>query len=404
MYDNIICGIDVGSNTLKMAIGEIKDDNQIELVGLLEENSEGFSVGTVVNVEKAVESIIKINEKAEKMIGKHIPDVFVGISGGHIRNINSSGTIAIPNDRPINQDDVDLVLRHATTINIPPDLEILQIIPLSYKVNNNDGIKNPIGLSAEKLSVEVHIITGLINSVQNILNCFKKAGLNVINFIINPFAASISLLTEDEKNRGVIIIDIGDKTSNIVIYTHGGLKHIQLLALGGYHITKDISNVLKIHFTQAEHLKLKYGNAFVDEISDKDTIEVPLLNENETRLFYYKDFCNIINARVIEIFELLKKIVDDTKLINLIYGGIVLTGGASQMKGMIPVCESVFGLPARLGVPKIKNNSSFSVTPKFSSAIGLILYGYELILKENDDISFFDKIIEKMKSFISNFY
>ncbi|MEK7846809.1 MAG: cell division protein FtsA, partial [Nitrospinota bacterium] len=338
--ENIIAGLDIGTTKICCIISEAKGEKEIDIIGIGSHPSRGLRKGVVVNIESTVESIKGAVEEAELMAGCEVDSVYVGIAGGHIKGFNSHGIIAVKN-KEVNQPDIDRVLDAAQAVAIPPDREVIHIIPQEFILDGQEGIKEPLGMTGIRLEAKVHIVTGAVTSAQNIIRSVNKAGLEVKDIVLEQIASSDAVLDRDEKELGVAMVDIGGGTSDLAIFFEESIKHTSVLAIGGNHITNDIAIGLRTPQIEAEKVKKTYGCAMTSMIKKDDTIEVPSTGGRDPRVLSRQILCEIIEPRLEEMFNLIKREIDISGYSELIASGIVLTGGSAIMLGMPELAEKI---------------------------------------------------------------
>ncbi|HEY4706837.1 MAG TPA: cell division protein FtsA, partial [Thermodesulfobacteriota bacterium] len=372
--DNIIVGLDIGTTKICAIVGE-KTREGVEIIGIGTHPSRGLRKGVVVNIESTVESIRKAVEEAELMAGCEINRVYCGIAGGHIRAFNSHGVIAIKN-REISQSDIDRVIEAAQAVVIPPDREVIHVIPQEYIVDDQEGIQEPLGMIGIRLEVKVHIVTAAVTSAQNIVKCANKAGLDVADIALQQIASSEAVLNPDEKEIGVVLVDIGGGTTDIALYHGGTIKYTTVISLGGNQVTGDISVGLRTTANEAEKLKREHGCAMTAMVSRDDAMEVQSVGGNTSKTVSRYMLCEIIEPRIEEIFQLVKREIMKSGYENLVSSGVVLTGGSAAMEGITELAEQVFNLPVRRGLPiGITGLVDVVKSPMYSTGVGLVLYG-----------------------------
>ncbi len=374
-----IVGIDIGTKSVTCIIGEITEDRKIEIIGIGTAESRGLRKGVVVNLEATVDGIKKAQEEAELMAGVEIDSGFIGISGAHIKSFNSRGVIAVSGkNREISREDVKRVIDQSKAVSIPPDREIIHIIPQEFVVDEQDGIKDPLGMSGIKLEVNVHIVTGAITSVQNLKTCIARAGIEIEQIVLNQIATSHSILTHDEMELGVGLIDIGGGTTEVAIFERGSLWYTSVIPIGGDNFTNDIAVGLRTPIPDAEKIKKKFGCAAAPLIEDQETIEVPSVGRGKkARVLSRQLLADIIQPRAEEIFRLVDNDIKRMGYEKSLNSGIVFTGGTALLDGLEEVAESVFDLPVRRGDPAgIGGLVDRVSTPDYATAVGLILYGF----------------------------
>ena len=411
---NYIVGLDIGTTKICCIIGETKDtgetkDNEkIDIIGIGQYPSRGLRKGVVVNIDSTVESIKNAVEEAELMAGCEIDSVYVGIAGGHINSLNSHGNIALKGTE-IGQKDIDRVIESAKAIAIPLDREVIHVLPQEYIVDNQDGIKNPLGMDGVRLEAKVHIVTAAVTSAQNIVKCVNKAGLNVSDIVLEQLASSESVLSPDERELGVAMIDIGGGTSDLAIFYQGAIKHTAVLTIAGAQMTNDIAIGLRTPNTEAEKIKHSFGCAYSPLIEEGDNIETPSVGGREPRTVSRQVLSQILEARTREMFELLDHEINESGFREIITSGLVLTGGAASMYGMADLAEDVFQSPVRVGTP-IELGGLVDVinNPMYATCTGLIQYGFKRnkigLVRELQGRNLFDKIFSRMKDWADEFF
>ena len=407
---NIVVGLDVGTTKICAAVAEIDRDNRIRIIGIGSSPSHGLRKGVVVNVESTVDSIGRAIDEAEEMSGVEIHSVFAGIAGGHIQSLNSRGVIAIARDsNEITQEDIDRAVNAAKAISIPMDREVIHTIPQGFVVDGQNGIKDPRGMSGARLEVDVHIITGAITSAQNIVNCVNRSGFEVEDIVLEPLASSIATLTQEEKDSGVILMDIGGGTTDFVVFTDGAIRHTDILSVGGDHVTNDISIGLKIPLGKAEAIKKKFGSTLSKNIKDSEEFAVPGVVGRSASNMRRKDLAEIIEMRMEEVFSLVYREIEKTGLLDLIGSGVVLTGGASLMPGSLELASHMFKLPARLGKPRdVSGLVEVLDSPIFATGVGLTQYGFRYReLGGSAQLKgrrVFTQIVDRMKNWVGDYF
>jgi cell division protein FtsA len=376
--DKYIVSLDVGTSKICAAIGLVNEAEQIDVVGIGQCESKGLRKGVVVNMEETIESIKRAVEEAELMAGVTVESVHAGIAGGHIKGFNSKGVIAIyGKNHEISREDVHRVIEAAKAVSIPADREILHIIPQEFILDGQDGIAEPLGMRGSRLEANVHIVTALSMSIQNLVSCINRAGIEVSDIILEQLACSEAALTLDEKELGVALIDIGGGTTDIAIFERGSIWHTAVLPSGGHHFTNDIAVGLRTPIAEAEKIKKKYGCALSSLLSDDEVVEVPGVGEQKPRILSRQMLGDIIQPRAEEIFNLVLEEIKRIGYEKSLNAGLVLCGGGAVMEGMVEVAEEIFGLPARVGNPMgIGGLVDVVNNPIFAVAIGLILYAY----------------------------
>jgi cell division protein FtsA len=403
-----IVGLDIGTTKICCIIGERTPEGGVDIIGLGQFPSRGLRKGVVVNIDSTVESIKSAVEEAEMMAGFEIESAFVGIAGGHINSLNSHGIIAVKGKEVIDKD-VERVIEAAKAIAIPLDREVIHVLPQEYIVDNQDGIKDPLGMAGVRLEAKVHIVTAAVTSAQNIVKCVNKAGLDVQDIVLEQLASSESVLSADEKELGVAMIDIGGGTSDMAIFFQGAIKHTSVLTIAGSQMTNDIAIGLRTPNNEAETIKHSYGCAFSPLVRADETIEVSSVGGREPKTVSRQILSEIIEARSKEMFDMLDMELTNSGYRDLITSGIVLTGGASAMEGIADLAESVFQCPVRIGTPiglggliDVVNN------PMYATSTGLIQYGLRADstgkTRQLQGRNMFEKIFSRMRDWAEEFF
>lgn len=369
---DLIVALDIGTSKVVAVVAEMLPEGRFEVLGLGQHESRGMRKGVVVNIETTVNSIQRALEEAELMADCKIRDVFTGIAGSHIRSFNSSGMVAIK-DKEVTAADVARVIETAKAINIPTDQQVLHVLTQEFIVDGQEDIREPIGMSGIRLEVRVHIVTGAVSAAQNIVKCVRRCGLEVQDLILQPLASSLACLTTDEKELGVVLVDIGGGTTDIAIFTGGAIRHTAVIPIAGDQITGDIAAALRTPTPDAEEIKLRYGVAKQVLASPDERIEVPGLGDRGPRQLSRQALGAVIEPRVEELFTFVQQVVRESGYDELLASGIVLTGGTSQMPGVVELAEDIFLKPVRLGVPEYTGSLADVVrSPRFSTVMGLL--------------------------------
>ncbi len=370
---DLIVALDIGTSKVVAVVAEVLPEGRVEVLGLGQHDSRGLRKGVVVNIESTVNSIQHALEEAELMADCKIRDVFTGIAGSHIRSFNSSGMVAVK-DKEVTATDVARVLETAKAINIPTDQQVLHVLTQEYIVDGQEDIREPIGMSGIRLEVRVHIVTGAVSAAQNIVKCVRRCGLEVQDLILQPIASAMACLTPDEKELGVVLVDIGGGTTDIAIYTGGAIRHTAVIPIAGDQITGDIAAALRTPTPDAEEIKLRYGVAKQMLAHSDERIEVPGLGDRGPRQLSRQALGAVIEPRVEELFSLVQQVIRDSGYDDLLSSGIVLTGGSGQMPGMVELAEDVFLKPVRMAVPVYHGSLADVVcNPRFSTVMGLLM-------------------------------
>ena len=372
---NLIVGLDIGTSKVVAIVGEVTSGDEIEIIGLGSSQSRGLKKGVVVNIESTVQTIQRAVEEAELMAGCEIHSVYAGIAGSHIRSLNSHGIVAI-RDNEVSIGDVDRVIDAARAVAIPADQKILHILPQEFVIDSQEGIKEPIGMSGVRLEAKVHMVTGSVSSAQNIINCVRRCGLEVDDIILEQLASSSAVLTEDEKNLGVCLVDIGGGTTDIAIFTDGSIHHTAVIPIAGDQVTNDIAVALRTPTQHAEDIKVRYACALTQLANPDETIEVPSVGDRPSRRLARQTLAEVVQPRYEELFSLVQAELRRSGYEELIAAGVVLTGGSSKMEGAVELAEEIFHMPVRVGIPQFVSGLSDVVkNPIYSTGVGLLLFG-----------------------------
>lgn len=411
MEGKIITGLDIGTTKICAVVVKEDADGRLNVVGIGSSPSHGLRKGVVVNIEKTVSAVRDAIEEAQQMAGVEIESVFVGIAGDHIRSINSKGMVGVSrDDHEITQEDVNRAINAAKALALPIDREIIHIIPQEYIVDDQDGIRDPIGMSGVRLEVEVHIVTAAVTSAQNIVKSVQRAGYQVEEIILEPLASSLAVLDDDERTLGVALVDLGGGTSDIAMFFDGHIKHTSVVALGQQHVTNDIAVGLRTPQEQAEDIKVNYGTVIRDSIDENDTLNVPGVGGRPSRTISRAVLVDIAGPRMEEILTLAYQKMKKSDLLDLMAAGAVVTGGGALMEGMLNMAERIWGMPVRLGHPKHLGGLTETVrSPIYSTAVGLCLYGTSLHIEERGFSSgaeghLWDDVLDSFKSFFQRFF
>lgn len=377
MEKNLIVGLDIGTSKVVAIVGEITPDNEVEIIGLGSHPSRGLKKGVVVNIESTVQSIQRAIEEAELMSGCQIHSVYAGIAGSHVRSLNSHGIVAI-RDKEVTSADVERVIDAARAVAIPADQKILHILPQEFIIDEQESIREPIGMSGVRLEAKVHMVTGAVSAAQNIIKCVRRCGLEVDDIILEQLASSHSVLTDDEKELGVCLVDIGGGTTDIAVFTEGAIRHTAVIPIAGDQVTNDIAVALRTPTQYAEEIKIKYACALTQLASADETIEVPSVGERPDRRLARQTLAEVVEPRYEELFTLIQAELRRSGFEDLCAAGIVLTGGSSKMEGAVELAEEIFHMPVRLGAPQYVTGLVDVVrNPIHSTGVGLLLFGYQ---------------------------
>ncbi len=373
--EKLIVGLDIGTSKVLAIVGETCPTGEIEIIGVGYHPSRGMKKGVVVNIESTVQSIQRAIEEAELMAGCQIRSVYAGIAGSHINSFNSHGIVAIK-DKEVAGGDVGRVIEAARALAIPTDQKILHILPQEYVIDNQDGVREPQGMCGVRLEAKVHIVTGAVSAAQNIIKCVRRCGLEVDDVVLEQIASSTSVLTEDEKELGVCLADIGGGTTDISVFTEGAIRHTAVIPIAGDQVTNDIAVALRTPTQHAEDIKMKYGCALTELARRDETIQVPSVGDRPPRKLSRQTLAEVIEPRIEELYGLVLAELRRSGFEEVIGSGVVLTGGSSKMMGMIDLAEEVFHMPVRLGVPQyVGGLTGVFHNPIYATGVGLVLYG-----------------------------
>ena len=376
--NNLFVGLDIGTTKVVALVGEVDSDNNINIIGIGSYPARGLKRGMVVNIDTTVGSIKHAIEEAELMSGCEIHSVYTGIAGSHIRSLNSHGIVAI-RDNEVTQTDIDRVIDAAKAVSIPADQKILHILPQEFIIDNQGGVLEPLGMSGVRLEVKVHIVTGGVSAVQNIIKCIERCGLQVSDIILQPLASSSAVLTDDEKELGVCLVDIGGGTTDIAIFTDGAIRHSAIIPIAGDQVTNDIAISFRTATKYAEEIKIKYACVLDSLINNaQEIIKVPGTAQKQMREISHKTLTNVVGARYEELFTMIQAELKRSGFNDLISSGIVLTGGASKTNGVAELAEQVFQLPTRLGFPQnVGGMIEVINNPIYATSVGLLMVGQQ---------------------------
>jgi cell division protein FtsA len=372
--NKMIVGLDIGTSKVVAIVGAITPEGHLEIVGIGSHRSNGLKKGVVVNIESTVLSIQRAIEEAELMAGCQIHSVYAGIAGSHIRSLNSHGIVAI-RDREVFPQDLERVIDAAQAVAIPADQKILHILPQEFLIDDQDGVKEPLGMSGVRLEAKVHLVTCAVNAAQNIEKCIRRCGLDVEDIILEQLASSYSVLTDDEKELGVCVVDIGGGTTDIAIFKDGAIRHTGVIPIAGDQVTNDIAMALRTPTPNAEEIKIKYACALAKLTSPDETIKVPSVGDRQPRDLSRQALAEVVEPRYDELFTLVQAELRRSGYEDLIAAGIVLTGGTSKMEGVIELAEEIFHMPVRIGAPQnVRGLSDIVNNPIYSTGVGLLIY------------------------------
>jgi cell division protein FtsA len=400
---NIIVGLDIGTSKVAAIVAELTGSDEIEIIGIGTSPSKGLKKGVVVNLESTVHSIRRAVEEAELMAGCQIQSVFAGIAGSHIKSLNSHGIVAIK-DKEVTQYDIDRVIDSARAVAIPADQKILHILPQEFVIDQQEGIKEPIGMSGIRLEAKVHMVTGSVSAAQNIIKCIRRCGLEVDDIVLEQLASCSSVLTEDEKELGVCLIDIGGGTTDIAIFSEGAIKHTAVIPIAGDQVTNDIAVALRTPTKSAEEIKREYACALTQIADVEQMINVPSIGDREPRKISAQNLAEIVEPRYEELMLLVQAELRRSGYEDLIAAGMVMTGGSSKVHGLVDLAEEIFHMPVRIGVPQhVSGLTDVVHNPIYSTGVGLLLYGRDH-KGRTENFSNSESVWAKMKSwFQGNF-
>lgn len=378
----LLVGLDIGTTKICAIVGQITETG-IDIIGLGTRPCTGLRKGAVINIESTVEGIQRAVEEAELMAGCEITHAYVGVAGNHVRSFNSSGVVSVKN-KEIDADDIARVLDAAKAIAIPADREVIHLVPQDYIIDGQDGIKDPIGMNGVRLEGKIHIITASSSGTQNLIKCSNRSGVSVNELVLEPIASAEAVLSEDEKELGVALVDIGGGTSDICIFVQGALVHTAVIQVGGNHITNDIAVGLRTPQLEAEKLKIRHGSCIKELITPEETIEVPGVGGRQPRIVARQLLAEIIGPRTEEMFQMIRAEIEKTGYSDLIGSGVVITGGCSMLEGMPELAEMIFEMPVKRGYPSGMGGMRDIVnSPKFATGVGLLKYAANKMAAKN---------------------
>ena len=407
---DLIVGLDIGTTKVCVVVGQFNENEQLEIVGVGNTPSKGLRRGVVINIEATVRSILNAVEAAEMMSGREVAEVFTGIAGGHIEGINSRGVVAVTGKgREIAREDVDRVIDAAKAIVIPMDREVLHVIPQEFIVDEQGGIRNPLGMIGVRLEAEVHIITGAVTSAQNIVKCVNRAGFKVSDIVLEPLASSKAVLTADEKEMGVLLVDLGGGTTDVLLYLEGAPYHTQVLSMGGEQVTNDLSIILKTPLEAAEKIKRESGCCYLPLVQENEIVQVPGVGGRPPRTIRRQQVAEIVQPRMAEILGIVKEQIESKDYLKLLGGGVVLTGGGALLPGTAELATEIFGLSARIGYPlRLGGLIEEYYSPVYATGVGLVMYGASRKEKEMLDTSSsertFSSVWDRMRNWFKEFF
>jgi cell division protein FtsA len=404
---NLIVGLDIGTSKIVAIVAELQPEGSLKVIGLGQHSSRGLKKGVVVNIDSTMQAIQRALEEAELMADCKISNVFTGIAGSHIKSLNSHGMVKIK-DAEVMQADVDRVIDTARAIALPSDQQILHILTQEFIIDGQEDVREPLGMSGMKLEVKVHIVTGAVAAAQNIVKCIKRCGLDVSDLILQPLASSMAVLTEDEKELGVCLVDIGGGTTDIAVFKQGAIRHTAVVPIAGDQVTNDIAVAFRTPTQSAEDIKIKHGCSLRQLADPREVVEVPGVDGRDPRQLSVQTLAEVIEPRIVELYELVLNELRRSGMEEMIASGIVITGGSSMMRGMVELGEEIFHMPVRLGMPRYVGGLSEVVSnPRYATGVGLVLMGKQQVernLLNELDSSSFSGVLNRMKSwFKGNF-
>jgi cell division protein FtsA len=404
---NLIVGLDIGTSKIVAIVAELQPEGSLKVIGLGQHSSRGLKKGVVVNIDSTMQAIQRALEEAELMADCKISNVFTGIAGSHIKSLNSHGMVKIK-DAEVMQADVDRVIDTARAIALPSDQQILHILTQEFIIDGQEDVREPLGMSGMKLEVKVHIVTGAVAAAQNIVKCIKRCGLEVSDLILQPLASSMAVLTEDEKELGVCLVDIGGGTTDIAVFKQGAIRHTAVVPIAGDQVTNDIAVAFRTPTQSAEDIKIKHGCSLRQLADPREVVEVPGVDGRDPRQLSVQTLAEVIEPRIVELYELVLNELRRSGMEEMIASGIVITGGSSMMRGMVELGEEIFHMPVRLGMPRYVGGLSEVVSnPRYATGVGLVLMGKQQVernLLNELDSSSFSGVLNRMKSwFKGNF-
>ncbi len=405
MSGEIVVGLDIGTTKICAVVAESRPDG-VEIIGMGSHPSEGLRKGVVINIERTVDSIKEAIEEAETMAGCEISSVYAGIAGGHIKGFNSQGVIALK-EKEVTRKDIERVIEAASAVAIPMDREVIHTLVQEFIVDDQDAITDPLGMSGVRLEAKVHIVTGAVTSAQNIIKCANRAGLDVHDIILESLASSEAVLSKEERNLGVALVDFGGGTTDMAVFSKGAIKNTSVLALGGDNLTYDIAVGLRTPKLEAEKIKIKYGCALSSMIGKDETIEVPGVGGRKPRVLSRQILGEILEPRVEEIFSLIYGELVRAGYEDSVSAGVVVTGGSAELQGVTDMAEQIFNVPARTGYPQgISGLVEVVNKPMYATAVGLVIYGSKRSKKMKKfrirDGNIFNRVMGRMKTWFKD--
>ncbi len=403
----LVVGLDIGTSKIVAIVAELKPEGGFEIIGMGSHPSRGLKKGVVVNIETTVNAIQRALEEAELMADCKIREVYTGIAGNHIKSFNSQGMVAIK-DKEVAQMDIDRVIETAKAVQIPNDQQILHVLNQEFIIDGQEDVREPLGMSGVRLEVKVHIVTGAVSAAQNIIKCVRRCGLEVNDLILQPLASSVAVLSEDEKDLGVCLVDIGGGTTDMAVFTHGAIRHTAVIPIAGDQITNDIAMALRTPTKDAEDIKQRFGCALSQLADPQEMVDVPGVGDRSSRQLSRKTLAEVIEPRVEELYSLVQTELRRSGYEELLSSGVVLTGGSSAMRGMVELGEEIFHMPVRIGLPQYAGGLAEVVrSTRYATGVGLLIAGADEHRQRDAarmHINSFQQVLERMKTwFTGNF-
>ena len=397
-----IVGLDIGTSKVAAVVGEQAPGGELEVIGIGSHPSNGLRKGVVVNIESTVQSIQRAVEEAELMVGGEIESVYAGIAGSHVRGMNSHGIVAV-RDREVYPQDIERVIDAAQAVAIPADQKLLHVLPQEYLVDSQEGVKEPLGMSGVRLEAKVHLVHCAANAVQNVEKCIERCGLVVDDIILEQLASSYATLSDDERNLGVCLVDIGGGTTDIAVFTDGAIRHTSVIPIAGDQVTNDIAMTLRTPTPHAEEIKVKWACALTQLAKPTETIRVPGVGDRPPRELSRQTLAEVVESRYEELFRLVQRELQRSGFEQLIASGVVLTGGAAKMEGVVELAEEVFHMPVCLAVPSgVAGLTDIVRNPIYATGVGLLMYGWREELEHGGKSAARKSVLARMKDWISN--
>jgi len=403
----LVVGLDIGTSKIVAIVAELKPEGGYEIIGMGSHPSRGLKKGVVVNIETTVNAIQRALEEAELMVDCKIREVYTGIAGNHIKSFNSQGMVAIK-DKEVAQMDIDRVIETAKAVQIPNDQQILHVLNQEFIIDGQEDVREPLGMSGVRLEVKVHIVTGAVSAAQNIIKCVRRCGLEVNDLILQPLASSVAVLSEDEKDLGVCLVDIGGGTTDMAVFTHGAIRHTAVIPIAGDQITNDIAMALRTPTKDAEDIKQRFGCALSQLADPQEMVDVPGVGDRSTRQLSRKTLAEVIEPRVEELYSLVQAELRRSGYEELLSSGVVLTGGSSAMQGMVELGEEIFHMPVRIGMPQYSGGLAEVVrSTRYATGVGLLIAGVDEHRQHEAarmHVTSFQQVMDRMKNwFTGNF-